>query len=297
MNKISSILEDIRIDKLHGASWLSRSAVEVMRLAVEETESSTIDGFLAELIRLAKELMTSRPSMASVTNCVSRLVYEVSERSKEEKELSLLKDFTVAKADEIVRGSKRATLKVVEMGADLIEEGDEIMTCSYSSTVCQTFEMAKNKKRSFKVLIAESIGSGGRRYGKITADELESDGIRTELISDDAIMDDISRVKKVLVGADSILADGSLINGAPTNKLALAAKEMNVLVYSLCEISKFDLRDHLEIELEEGFDLILPDLITGIITEEGMIKPNEVLKCMKEMNRYRRVFTDITGGE
>jgi len=295
MNNITERIEEIRIDKLHGASWLSRSAVEVMRLAAKESKVSTIDGFLAELTEIAKSLMASRPSMASITNCVSRLVYEVSERSKEEKELSLLRDFTVAKADEIVRDSKRATLKVVEMGADLIEEGDRIMTCSYSSTVCQTFEMAKNKKRSFKVLIAESVGSGGRKYGKITADELEKYGIRTEIILDDAIRDDISRVNEVLVGGDSILADGSLINGAPTNKLALVAKERNVPLYSICEMNKFDLRGHLE--LEEGFDLIPSRLITGIITEEGMIKPNEVLDCVKEVDKYVRVFTNITGEE
>jgi translation initiation factor 2B subunit (eIF-2B alpha/beta/delta family) len=297
MNEIAKNIEEIRCDRLHGASWLSRRAIEVMKRAVEESESSAIDRFLAELIEIAKELMASRPSMVSITNCVSHLVYDVLERSKEEKELNSLRDFARIKADEILRDSKRATLKTIEIGADLIKERDRIMTCSYSSTVCQTFELAKDIKRSFKILVAESIGSDGRRYGKITADELERHGIQTEVISDDTIGDDISRVNEVLVGADSILADGSLINGTPTNELALAAKDEDIPLYSICETSKFDLRGHLELQLEEGFDTIPPHLIKAIITERGTIKPNEVLNWMKGMEKYIKVFADVTRGE
>ncbi len=95
-----------------------------------------------------------------------------------------------------------------------------------------------------------------------------------EIVPDGDIKQNMPRVGKVLVGADSILADGTLINGIPTYELASAARESDIPVYSVCETAKFNAQG--QIELEEGFDRIPPDLVTGIITERGLIRPEEV---------------------
>jgi translation initiation factor 2B subunit (eIF-2B alpha/beta/delta family) len=80
------------------------------------------------------------------------------------------------------------------------------------------------------------------------------------------------------VGADTILADGSLINGTSTYRLAQAASLANIPFYCICETAKFDYQnpDRKQPELEPGFELILSSLITAIITETGMIKPSDV---------------------
>ncbi|GAI73282.1 unnamed protein product, partial [marine sediment metagenome] len=90
--------------------------------------------------------------------------------------------------------------------------------------------------------------------------------------------------------ADSVLRDGSLINGLPTCELALAAKG-KLPFYVVCETLKFNPRvSSKHVKLEEGFDLTPPELITGIITEAGAFKPENLAPHMKELERYLGVF-------
>ncbi len=282
--EVAEQIEEIRQDRTHGASWLSRQAIGVLNLAVKKSESKKVADFREELIAVARELVVAKPSMASITNCVSRFIYEVSQESEVEKDLVSLKGFACSKGNDLVIESEEAFLKVTEKGSEIIEKGDRLMTCSYSSTICQTFRTAKLRGKEFYVLVAESR-FGGKVYGELTAEQLKTYKITAEVIPDNAIVNYISKVNKVLVGADSVSADGSLINGSPTHAVALAAKKRLVPFYSLCETTKFDITSHLgqPIELEEGFDKVPPASITGIITEDGLIKPDEVINHINKM--------------
>lgn len=285
-------IEEIRQDRTHGASWLSRQALSVMSLAAEKSEAKGVVSFLEELKVVANELIKTKPSMASITNHLSHLVYEVSQKSKAERDLDSLKKFTHATANRLIKDSEEAFLEVAKRGAEIIEKGDSIITCSYSSTICQAFRIAKLAGKEFRVVVTESKSSSGRAYGEVTAAELQSYGIRAEIIPDNIIKAYILGVNKTLVGADSLLADGSLINGTLTYELASAAKESHIPFYSLCEMAKFDVRSFLgqQPELEEGFDRTPHYLITGIMTEEGVIKPSQVISYMKKMTKYVGIF-------
>ena len=122
-------------------------------------------------------------------------------------------------------------------------------------------------------------------HGEATAQELRSHDISVEVVPDDAVKNHISRARRVLVGADSILGDGSLINGTPTYDLAAAARRTSVPFYSVCESVKLDARSHRP-KLEKGFDLVPARLIAGIITEKGIIKPGDVIDHMQGMRSY-----------
>ena len=125
--------------------------------------------------------------------------------------------------------------------------------------------------------MAAESKSSGNAYGELAAEELKRHGISVEVIPDQAIGDSITRASKALVGADSILGDGSLINGTPTYEVAAAAKKAGIPFYSICETAKFNIHSLAEQpELEEGFDSVPPGLITGIITEDEMIKQEEI---------------------
>ena len=257
-SEVAERINNIKNDRLHGASWLSREAIGAMNLAIEKSEASTVADFLEELNSVASKLMESRPSMASIANCVSCLVHQVIRKSEGEKDVHLLKEFAYSKGEEIIRYSKEAALKAAELGSEMIENSDRLITCSYSSTLCKAFEAAKRQGKRFQVIVAESK-FGNRAYGEITARELGQHGISVKLIPDE-IEPYIIETSKALVGADSILNDGSLINGAPTYRLALAASGAKIPFYSVCESSKFNFLDYQE-KLEEGFEIIPPSLI------------------------------------
>lgn len=287
--EITGQIDEIRQDKIHGASWLSRQALKVINLAVERSEATEPARLMGELKEVGKELGESKPSMASITNSVARFVYEVYRKSEVQEDMTLLKRLARSIGDELIRDSEEAFREVTEQGAGMVGMTDRLMTCSYSSTVCQALKIAGFGGKNFSVLVAES-GFGGRAYGEVTASELRSYGIEAEIIPDSAIVDRMSKVDKVLVGADSLLADGSLVNGVPTYAIARAAKESQVPFYSLCETAKFDARSYLgrSEELEDGFEKVSPHLIAGIITEQGMLKSNEVVNYIKEMAGYVR---------
>jgi translation initiation factor eIF-2B subunit delta len=287
MSEVERGIEEIRADHLHGASQLSRKALEVLKLVIEEGSGRKED-FLEGLKNVGDRLIKVRPGMAPIANLVAHLVYEVFQFSKE-KELHSLRDFAWSKAEELERSSKLCLEKAAAQGAEIIEDNDKIMTCSYSSTIKEVFRITHRCEKNARVWVLESRYKD-KSYGKIMADELCQQRIFTRLIPDIAIKDCITEVRKVLVGADSVLRDGSLINGLPTYELALAAKG-KLPFYVVCETLKFNPRvSGKQVKLEEGFDLIPPELITGITTEKGTFKPENVAPRMKELERYFGVF-------
>ena len=71
------------------------------------------------------------------------------------------------------------------------------------------------------------------------------------------------------------------------------AKAILPLGLAIQKCFNFLLNSGSQVKLEEGFDLIPPELITGITTEAGTFKPEDVVAQMKELERYFDVFKDL----
>lgn len=297
--EISRLIDEIRNDRTHGASQLARQAVEVLKSAAEQSQAVSVKEFLLEQKEIGQKLMSARPAMAPLFNVVNSLLKAVSEKSTEI-ELDLLKRFTISKADEVFNGSLQAITQIAEYGSKLIAEGDKIMTHSYSSTVMAVLKAAFATHRRIEVITTRS---GPSRTGERIARELGLYGIPVTFIDDTAMGLYISIVNKVMVGADRVCADGKVVNGIGTYQLALAAKAAGIPFYVLCETLKFDPRlsgDEVDLEEKESsevvepqrlpplvkiknpyFDITTPELITGIVTENGLLTTEEVIGYMK----------------
>ena len=174
------------------------------------------------------------------------------------------------------------------------------MTHSYSSTVVAALEEVFTKHQHIEVITTRS-GSG--RTGERIAWQLGTCGIPVTFIDNAAMGLYISTASKVMVGADRVCADGKVVNGIGTYQLALAAKRAGIPLYVLCETLKFDPKlrgDEVDLEKKEPsevvepgrlppevkvktpyFDITPPELVTGIITENGLLAPEEVISHMK----------------
>lgn len=179
-----------------------------------------------------------------------------------------LRLWTQRAAKTLVVKSRSATRRAARRAADLISDGDVVITCSYSAAVLKSFEAAKKQGRLFSVIAARSEGKDGRSYGEAMARKLASAGIPAEVVPDDALESAAARASLALVGADTVMPDGAIINGAPTLRLAQAAKRRAVPFYVVCETSKF-LAGRDAPMLEEGFEVVPGELVDGIITERG----------------------------
>lgn len=282
--KIAKKIDELRNDRLHGADWLSRQAINILTTAMSKSQARTVADFTDEAGAIATELTQARPSMISIPNYIHQFLHQVMLQAQSEKDLASVKIWAQAKGKELVELSKQADLRAIEYGCGIISSKDTVITCSYSSTVCRAFELAMRNEEEFCVIVAESM-SNGEAFGEITARRLEKHRITLEVIPDESIHLYVSKADKALVGADSILADGTLINGTPTFRLAQAAREENIPFYAVCESAKFDIRGYIAKASgpELGFDKTPPDLITGIITEKGIMQPSLVIAYIETM--------------
>ncbi len=105
-------------------------------------------------------------------------------------------------------------------------------------------------------------------------------------------------VDKVIVGADRILRTGHVFNKIGTYQVATMAKKHGIPFYVAAPLSSFDMKNNPEdVVIEQrkasevtgigdrktapegidvinpAFDMTPPELISGIITEKGIVKP------------------------
>ncbi|MFQ6134575.1 MAG: S-methyl-5-thioribose-1-phosphate isomerase [Nitrososphaerales archaeon] len=136
---------------------------------------------------------------------------------------------------------------------------------------------------------------------RLTTYELSRDGFHVTLIADSMVGSVMSRgmIDKVLVGADRITRTGHIFNKVGTYQIAVLAKRHGVPFYCAAPVSTFDLEtDWREVVIEERsidemikiggrriaakrvkifnpvFDVTPSELVTAIITERGLLKPD-----------------------
>ena len=197
--EIVSLVDEIRNDKVHGASQLARQAVKVLKVAAERSQAASVAQLLGELREVGERLMSARPAMAMIFNISSRFLDAVSGVSPDAA-LDEAKSLAMAKADELAKASLQATAKIASYGSGLIADGDRIMTHSYSSTVMAVLKETFAQDKHIQVIATRS-GAGGT--GQRIAQELGHHGLPVIFTDDAAIGLYISRVSKAMVGAAS----------------------------------------------------------------------------------------------
>ncbi len=297
--EIISLIDEIRNDKTHGASQLARQAVNVLKVTAEQSRTGSAKAFLVEQKGVGERLMSARPAMAPVFNIVSGLLNTIAQ-SAAGMDLDSIRRLTISKADEAVSKSLRAVAQIARYGSELIADGDRVMTHSYSSTVAAVIKEAFTKRSNIEVITTRS---GPGRTGEKIVQELGNYGIPVTFIDDAAIGLYITMANKVVVGADRVCADGRVVNGIGTCQLGLAAQNAGIPFYVLCEMLKFDPRlssDEVDLEekepsevVESGrlppwvrvrnpyFDITSMELVSGIVTENGLFTLEKVISYME----------------
>ncbi|MEF8826299.1 MAG: initiation factor 2B, partial [Halapricum sp.] len=169
-------------------------------------------------------------------------------------------------------------------------------TLSRSGTVLAALQRADPEA----VLVSESR-PGGEGIG--VAETLAADHDVT-LTSDAALASQLAEweAEAVLVGADTVLPEGKVVNKVGTRGLALAAAQETVPVYVAAATDKIAADAEVEIEpapvsLYEGdaplsvanplFDVTPPELIAGFCTEAGLLDVDEI-SAVADRHRVNR---------
>lgn len=268
------------------------------------------NSFIIEFKRQKDYLDSARPTAVNLSwalkrmECVLLKEAQVKEKNFRERFLSVLKKEAISIYEEDIETCK----KIGENGVTLIKDGDGIIThCNAGrlatvryGTATAPMYLAKEKGLNIKVFCDETrpLLQGAR----LTAFELSKSGIDTTLICDNMSASVMKKgwVNAVFVGADRIAANGDAANKIGTSLLATAAKRYNIPFYVCAPRSTIDpaTRNGNEIHIEErnpkevtelwyekrmapkdikvynpAFDVTDADLISGIVTEYGVLKP------------------------
>ncbi|CAI0461824.1 unnamed protein product [Linum tenue] len=146
-----------------------------------------------------------------------------------------LKHDVIEAVNELIQDITTCHELIAEQAVEHIHQNEVILTLGSSKTVLEFLCAAKEKKRSFRVFVAE----GAPRYqGHLLAKELAARGLQTTVITDSAVFAMISRVNMVIVGSHAVMANGGVIAPVGMNMVALAAQKHAVPFVVLAGIHK-----------------------------------------------------------
>ena len=301
------MFDAIRNMIVRGAPAIGIAGAHGVVLAAMEIEKKTQDKteFLAELQKHAEYLKSARPTAVNLMWAVDKQLELAKNSTKSIAEIVKdLKENGIKLENEDVEINK----KIGDFGAELVKKGATILThCNAGAlatvgygTALGVVRSAFAKDNTIQVFADETRP---RLQGaRITTFELITDGIPVTLITDgmSGYFMKKGMIDMVVVGADRIASNGDTANKIGTYNLAIAAKYHNIPFYVAAPLSTIDtsINSGDEIPIEErgheevthingksicaegvkvinpGFDVTPNELISGIITEKGVLYPD-----------------------
>lgn len=231
--RVSPTVDTIAGDEEHGAEYLSLRALELLRDAATTRKHGSTD---RSLPALARRLRTARPNMSVVTNRINRVMDDASEDGS-----------MLAATECAIKQVFSARQRVAVAGAGRLPDEPTVLTLSRSGTVRRTLEQHEG---DVTVYIATSRPGG---EGIAVAESLSATA-DVVLFPDGAVAHALSTtdVDTVLIGADTVLADGRVVNKLGTRAAALAAAHEGIPVYAVTT------EDKIQPKSEHGNDPTAP---------------------------------------
>jgi methylthioribose-1-phosphate isomerase len=275
------VIDAIKTMKVRGAPAIGVAAAFAMALAEQAGENMEM---------AAIEIKNARPTAVNLFWAVDRV---------------LKAESAIGEAKLMYDEDVETNQKIGKYGASVIDDGDTILThCNAGALACVDYgtalgviRAANDQGKKIKVICDETrpLCQGAR----LSVFEMQQEKIPVKLAVDSAAGHLMQKgmVNKVIIGADRV-AKGGVANKIGSLMVALAAKRFNIPFYVAAPISTFDIENSIyDVEIEErdadeviyfgntrvapegtevenpAFDIVPSDLVTGIITEDGIVNP------------------------
>lgn len=315
---IGKVIKDIKSIKIQGATNIAKASVGALFDFSKNFRGKSPVVFLREAGELAKKFSWARPDEPLNQNLLAFIIA----KSKNDKSTDV----------------KEKTVNFQKYCADvldLISKNEELITANGIKLVKKIYSKKKkrvnifthcNSSSVFKIIFgAHKLGMPVKVYdsetrpryqGRIMAKNLAKNGIDVTMTTDSAAPFVISQndpdridIDLVIIGADVVGLDGSVLNKIGSYSLAMAAKNAGVPFYVATSLLKMrkDVASYRAIEIEKrdptelwqkslrgikainyAFDTVPPEYISGLITEFGILKPKDVKKTA--MKKYKEIF-------
>ena len=311
----NQVADAIRTLVVRGAPAIGVSGAFGLALAALQSNAKEKDQLIQDLEIAKKILFETRPTAVNLAWGLEKIMSV----TKAGETVDQIRTSVIETAKQMAEDDIQINMSIGKKGSELFSENDTIMThCNAGAlatvgygTALGVIRATKDSGKNIKVIATETrpIQQGSR----LTAFELKHDGIDVTLIPDTAVGYTMANglVNGVVVGADRILQTGHVFNKIGTYQVATMAKQHNIPFYVAAPLSTFDLKSNPEDVIIEqrnasevtgigdkktapdgidvinpAFDMTPPELISGIITENGIVKPpyEDSIKKLFEAN-------------
>jgi methylthioribose-1-phosphate isomerase len=291
--------------KVRGAPAIGVAAAIGIYLAALEIETDQYSTFYEQFKAKKDYLASSRPTAVNLFWALNRMEEVVLNNS--DKPVQEIKKLLLQEAKTIMEEDIESCRKIGEFGAELLNDGDGVLThCNAGRLATVKYGTALapiyvSKEQGKKVHVYTDETRPLLQGARLSAYELHNSGIDTTLLCDNMAATAMKKglIQIVFVGADRIAANGDTANKIGTMGVAIMAKHFNIPFYVCAPLSTIDCNtptgDEITIEqrpseevtdmwykermapegisvLNPAFDVTDHSLITGIITEYGIIK-------------------------
>jgi len=292
----------IREMVVRGAPLIGVVAAFGVALEARRSRESDPVALRKRLSDVADMMSSARPTAVNLAWASRRVSESVGGASS----VREIKRRALEEAVSIMEEEREMSVKIGENGASLIRDGDTVLThCNAGSlatvdlgTALAPIRTALAQGKEVKVFATETRPA--LQGARLTAFELMEDHVDVTLICDTMVGLVMSRglVDKVLLGADRVLADGTVYNKIGTYQIAVLAHRHHIPFYSVFPQSTFDFKSRADqVHIEErdpaevttirgrriaprgvkvfnpAFDVTPAELLTAYVTDRGVERP------------------------
>jgi methylthioribose-1-phosphate isomerase len=317
ITSVEQLHEAVKTLTVRGAPAIGVAASYGVVLSLRGAGNKDIQSAVESIDKACRYLGSARPTAVNLFAALERCKKAANQfvELKDPAAVESLRQLMLETAQSIYNEDVEMCLKIGHNGEKFIRDGGAVLThCNAGAlatagqgTALSVLYEAKKAGKRFVVYVDETrpLLQGAR----LTAWELQQEGIEATLICDDAAgaLMKQGRIDAVITGADRIAANGDTANKIGTYSLAVLAKRNNVPFYVAAPSSTFDLSlsSGYAIPIEErsaaevtgfagktvapegisvynpAFDVTEAELITAIITEKGAIESPNAEKISK----------------
>ena len=236
------VAEAIRSMAIRGAPAIGVAAAFGVAIGVRRSGAKG-EELRRELETICDDLAATRPTAVNLFWAIARMRRRFGDGSGE------VGTALLEEAEAIRREDLAACRRMGDIGAELLPDAARVLThCNAGALATAGYGTALGVIRSAVALkkIEQVYADETRpclQGARLTAWELEQDGIPTTLIADNMAGHLLSRgeINSVVVGSDRIAANGDVANKIGTYSVAVLAKENGVPFYVAAPVSTIDL--------------------------------------------------------
>ncbi|MFA5331378.1 MAG: S-methyl-5-thioribose-1-phosphate isomerase [Methanoregula sp.] len=310
--EVDRLITAIKRLEIRGAPALGVAGGYGVALAAYSCTEPSFEAFSQQVNTDAHRIRESRPTAVNLSWGVDRVLARISGATDAES----TRKAALSGAKVIATGDTRCCHAIGDYGADLLPDECTVLThCNAGALACSTWGTALGVIRSavkagknVRVIACETrpLFQGAR----LTAWELARDGIDVTVITDSmaAHIMRTGKIDAVVVGADRITRD-AVFNKIGTYMHAVCARYHGIPFYVAAPLSTFDAtRMAGDVTIEErgreeiavignrtlipqgvpvrnfAFDATPLELVSAIITENGVVRPPLDIKALLSRN-------------